>query len=97
MSEIIGPRPLGADQAFWWLIDQNHPVHLALVAEVAGPTTIEGSRAALREIQQRHPNLSGKIAKDGDSKLWFYHDAGASIPPSCRPTRSIGLDIGADA
>jgi NRPS condensation-like uncharacterized protein len=80
MSQIIKPRPLGADQTFWWLIDQNHPVHLALVAEVAGPTTIEGWRTALREIRRRHPNLSGRITKDENGNLWFCHLAGASIP-----------------
>jgi len=65
---------------FWWLIDQNHPVHVALVAEVAGPTTVDGWRMALGEMQRRHPNLSGKITRDEDANLWFHHVAGAPIP-----------------
>src|SRR5258707_1177216 len=79
-DEIFKPRPLGSDQTWWWLIDQNHPVHVALVAEVAGPTTIDGWRAALDEVQRCHPNLSGKITRDEDANLWFHHVAGAPIP-----------------
>jgi NRPS condensation-like uncharacterized protein len=65
---------------FWWLIDRNHPVHVALVAEVAGRTTVDGWRTALDEVQRRHPNLSGKITRDEDANLWFRHVAGAPIP-----------------
>jgi len=57
LNDIVKPRLLGSDQMFWWLIDQNHPVHVTLVAEVAGPTTVDGWRAALDEIQRCHPNL----------------------------------------
>jgi hypothetical protein len=80
MSSIVKPRLLGSDQMFWWLIDQNHPVHVALVAEVTGPTTLDGWRMALDEIQRCHPNLSGKITRDEDASLWFHHVAGAPIP-----------------
>jgi hypothetical protein len=79
-NEIVRPRRLGSDQMFWWLIDQNHPVHVALVAEVAGPTTVDGWRMALGEMQRRHPNLSGKITRDEDANLWFHHVADAPIP-----------------
>jgi NRPS condensation-like uncharacterized protein len=80
LNDIVKPRLLGSDQMFWWLIDQNHPVHVTLVAEVAGPTTVDGWRAALDEIQRCHPNLSGKISRDEDANLWFHHVAGAPIP-----------------
>jgi hypothetical protein len=79
-NDIVEPRPVGSDQAFWWLIDQNHPVHVALVAEVSGPTTVDGWRTALDEVQRCHPNLSGKIIRDEDADLWFHHVAGAPIP-----------------
>jgi hypothetical protein len=65
---------------FWWLIDQNHPVHVALVAEITGPTTVDRWRVALDEIQRCHPNLSGKIIRDKGANLWFHHVAGAPIP-----------------
>jgi hypothetical protein len=80
MSSIVKPRLLGSDQMFWWLIDQNYPVHVALVAEVTGPTTLDGWRMALDEIQRRHPNLSGKITREEDASLWFHHVADAPIP-----------------
>ena len=80
MHDIVEPRLLGSDQMFWWLIDQNHPVHIALVAEVTGPTTVEAWRMALDEVQRCHPNLSGRIARDENAGLWFHHVAGSPIP-----------------
>ncbi len=80
MNDIIKPRPLGSDQTFWWLIDQNHPVHVVLVAQITGPTTVHAWRAALNEVQRRHPNLAGKIRKDEAGDLWFHHVPGAPIP-----------------
>src|SRR5260370_19861993 len=79
-NEIVKPRLLGSDQMFWWLIDQNHPVHAALVAEVAGPTTVDQWRLALDQVQRSHPNLSGKITRAEDGNLWFHHVAGVLIP-----------------
>ena len=79
MSDAIEPRPLGADQAFWWLLDQNHPVHVAMVAEVVGPTTIRDWQGALEAVQRRHPNLCGKIVADNHGGLWFHHVADAPI------------------
>src|ERR1700704_3918088 len=46
MNDIVKPRLLGSDQMFWRLIDQNHPVHVALVAEVTGPTPLDGWEGA---------------------------------------------------
>jgi hypothetical protein len=80
MDGNVKPRLLGSDQMFWWLIDQNHPVHAALVAEVAGPTTVNQWRLALDEVQRSHPNLSGKISQAEDGNLWFHHVAGVLIP-----------------
>jgi NRPS condensation-like uncharacterized protein len=80
MDGIVKPRLLGSDQTFWWLIDQNHPVHAALVAEVAGPTTVDQWRLALDQVQRSHPNLSGKITRAEDGNLWFHHVAGVLIP-----------------
>ncbi|MGJ4941179.1 condensation domain-containing protein [Bradyrhizobium sp. HKCCYLS1011] len=79
MSNVIEPHPLGSDQAFWWLLDQNHPAHVAMVAEVVGPTTIEDWRGALQAVQRRHPNLCGKIVADDRGRLWFHHVADAPI------------------
>jgi hypothetical protein len=80
MNEFNKPRPVGSDQAFWWLLDQHHPVHVTVVAQVAGSTTVEAWRTALNAIQRRHPNLSGYIRKHEDGDLWFHHVASAPIP-----------------
>jgi Condensation domain len=79
-NEVTAPRRVGSDQAFWWLIDQNHPVHVALVAEVTGPTAVDAWSLALGEIQRRHPNLCGRIIRGEDSHLWFHRVADAPIP-----------------
>jgi NRPS condensation-like uncharacterized protein len=80
MNDIVKPRPLGSDQVFWRLIDQNHPVHIVLVAQVMGPTIVDAWRTALNEVQRRHPNLSGQISKHEDGGLWLHHAPDAPIP-----------------
>lgn len=80
MDGTVRPRLLGSDQRLWWLIDQSHPVHAALVAEIAGPTTVGQWRLALDQVQRSHPNLSGKITRADDGDLWFHHVAGVLIP-----------------
>jgi hypothetical protein len=73
-------RPLGSDQMFWWLINQNHPTHFAIVAEIHGPTTVECWRKALASLQRRHPNFAVNITQGKDSDLWFQHIEEAPIP-----------------
>ncbi|MBV9877440.1 MAG: hypothetical protein JO025_22115 [Verrucomicrobia bacterium] len=53
-------RPLGTFEHFFWLLDQNRPVHFALAAQVQGATEIEQWRNALDLVQRRHPLLSPK-------------------------------------
>ena len=50
-------RPLGSFEEFFWLIDQNRPLHFALAAQVQGPTTVGRWRDALDLVQRRHPLL----------------------------------------
>jgi hypothetical protein len=42
-------RPLGSFEEFFWLIDQNRPLHFALAAQVQGPTAVGRWRGALFE------------------------------------------------
>jgi NRPS condensation-like uncharacterized protein len=83
----ISTRPIGSDQMFWWLIDQNHPVHVALVAEVAGQTAVDQWRKALDDVQRSHPNLSGKISRDAAANLRFE-----VIPDMPIPLRVVAGD-----
>ena len=72
-------RPLGALEHFFSLVDQHRSVHFSMAAHVEGSTTISGWRAALDELQERHPLLSvGIDAKNGTPH--FRRVPNATIP-----------------
>ena len=73
-------RPLGSFEEFFWLIDQNRPVHFALAAQVQGPTTAGQWRGALDLVQRRHPFLSVFIGTNGSSHPHFVQETTAAIP-----------------
>jgi hypothetical protein len=73
-------RPLGTFEEFFWLIDQNRPVHFALAARVQGPTTVGRWRGALDLVQRRHPFFSVCIEKNGKSAPHFRQEKAAPIP-----------------
>ena len=73
-------RPLGSFEEFFWLIDQNRPVHFALAAEVQGLTMIGRWREALDLVQRRHPLLSVCIEKKENSHPYFRQETGVPIP-----------------
>jgi hypothetical protein len=54
-------RALGAMERLFWLMDQKHPAHLAVTAEVKGFTKVQSWRNALDAVQRRHPVLSTSI------------------------------------
>jgi hypothetical protein len=73
-------RPLGSFEEFFWLIDQNRPVHFALAAHVEGPATVRRWRDALDLVQRRHPLLSVCIDTNGNSHPHFRQETGVPIP-----------------
>jgi hypothetical protein len=60
-------RALGARERMFWFMDQKHPVHLTVTAEVKGITKVQSWRDALDSVQKRHPILSTSIKKRGGS------------------------------
>jgi hypothetical protein len=54
-------RPLGSFEHLFWLIDQSHPVHFAVTAEVEGDISPRDWRQALDRVQDRHPLLNVSI------------------------------------
>jgi hypothetical protein len=56
-------RALGAREHMFWLMNQKHPVHLTVTAEVKGITKVQSWRDALDAVQKRHPILSTSIKK----------------------------------
>ena len=73
-------RSLGAMERLFWLMDQNHPVHLTVTAEVKGITKVQDWRDALDAVQRRHPVLSTSIKSNEEGQPALYKVDGARIP-----------------
>ena len=73
-------RALGAMERLFWLMDQNHPAHLTVTAEVKGFTTVQNWRYALDAVQRRHPVLSTSIHRNEEGQPALYQVGAAPIP-----------------
>jgi NRPS condensation-like uncharacterized protein len=73
-------RALGAMERLFWLMDQNHPAHLTVTAEVKGFTNVQSWRDALHEVQKRHPVLSTSINRNEKGQPALYQVDAAPIP-----------------
>jgi NRPS condensation-like uncharacterized protein len=73
-------RALGAREHMFWLMDQKHPVHLTVTAEVKGITKAQSWRDALDAVQKRHPILSTSIKRNEEGQPALYQVDPAPIP-----------------
>jgi NRPS condensation-like uncharacterized protein len=73
-------RALGAREHMFWLMNQKHPVHLTVTAEVKGFTKVQSWRDALDAVQKRHPVLSTSINRNKAGQPALYQVDGAPIP-----------------
>jgi len=73
-------RALDAKEHMFWLMDQKHPVHLTVTAEVKGITKVQNWRDALDEVQRRHPVLSTSIKRNENGQPALYRVDAAPIP-----------------
>jgi NRPS condensation-like uncharacterized protein len=73
-------RALGAREHMFWLMDQKHPVHLTVTAEVKGVTKAQSWRNALDAVQKRHPILSTSIKRNEAGQPALYQVDAAPIP-----------------
>jgi NRPS condensation-like uncharacterized protein len=73
-------RALGAMERLFWLMDQNHPAHLTVTAEVKGITNVLDWRDALDEVQKRHPVLSTSINRNKEGQPALYQGDAVPIP-----------------
>jgi NRPS condensation-like uncharacterized protein len=73
-------RALGAREHMFWLMNQKHPVHLTVTAEVKGFTKVQSWRDALDAVQKRHPILSTSINRNKAGQPALYQVDGAPIP-----------------
>lgn len=99
LPEVL--RPLGAFEHLFWLIDQNHPVHFAMAAEIEGDASPRAWRQALDRLQQRHPLLGVSIHAAPGRAPDFHRGEPAPIPlriiedddPSSRWTVEAGEEL----
>src|ERR1700730_14464646 len=73
-------RALGAREQMFWLMNQKHPVHLTVTAEVKGITKAQNWRDALDAVQKRHPILSTSIKRNEEGQPALYQVDAAPIP-----------------
>lgn len=73
-------RALGAMERLFWLMDQNHPAHLTVTAEVKGTTKVQNWRDALDAVQRRHPVLSTSIHRNEEGQPALFRVDAAPIP-----------------
>lgn len=73
-------RALGAMERLFWLMDQKHPVHFTVTAEVKGITKVQSWRDALDAVQRRHPILSASIHRNEDGQPALYQVDASPIP-----------------
>jgi NRPS condensation-like uncharacterized protein len=73
-------RALGAMERLFWFMDQNHPAHLTVTAEVKGFTTVQSWKDALDAVQRRHPVLSTSIKRNEEGQPALYQVDAAPIP-----------------
>ena len=73
-------RALGARERLFWFMDQKHPTHLTVTAEVQGFTKVQNWRDALDAVQRRHPVLSASINRNEEGQPALYRVEAAPIP-----------------
>jgi hypothetical protein len=73
-------QALGVRERLFWLIDQKHPTHLTVTAEVRGFTKVQSWRDALDAVQRRHPILSTSINRNEEGQPALYQADAAPIP-----------------
>jgi NRPS condensation-like uncharacterized protein len=61
-------------------MDQKHPTHLTVTAEVRGFTKVQSWRDALDAVQRRHPVLSTSINRNEEGQPALYQADAAPIP-----------------
>jgi Condensation domain len=77
-SELL--RPLGSFEHLFWLMDQSHPAHFTVTAEVEGEVSPRDWRQALDRVQARHPLLNVSIEGAPGRVPHYRREQSAPIP-----------------
>jgi hypothetical protein len=81
-------RPLGASERLHWLLDQSHPTHFMIVAQVSGATEADEWRRALDTVFKRTPLLAARVVQTENGGLSFAA-SGRRMP--VRIIRDLGI------
>jgi hypothetical protein len=73
-------RTLGAFEKAFWLLDQIDSKDFCLAADISGTQPVEKWRKAIDMVQQRHPNLSVRVALDDLARPTLQHVENLPIP-----------------
>ncbi|UOQ69366.1 phthiocerol/phthiodiolone dimycocerosyl transferase family protein [Hymenobacter volaticus] len=73
-------RTLGAFEKTFWLLDQIDSKDFCLAADISGTQPVEKWRKAIDIVQQRHPNLSVRVALDELGRPTLQHVENLPIP-----------------
>jgi NRPS condensation-like uncharacterized protein len=78
--ETATPRPLGALEKLFWLMDQNRPMHFAIAAEIGGSTRVEQWRDALDRVCRQSALVWSRIVPGERGAPVFQPAPRGSIP-----------------
>jgi hypothetical protein len=73
-------RPLGAMEKIFYLVNQHHSNHFAMVGEVAGPTRIELWQNGLDQVARHSTLVWSRIEQNSDGVPAFRQAPQGSIP-----------------
>jgi hypothetical protein len=91
MNSLIKPvvsraeRALSAIEKFFYLLNQNHPNHFAMVGEVSGPTRINQWKGALDRVAQHSHLVWSRIERDSAGVPVFRPVSHGSVPLKVMP------------
>ncbi|MBN3762931.1 condensation protein [Burkholderia sp. Ac-20365] len=77
---IRAARSLGAMEKFFYLLNQSHPNHFAMAAEVSGVTHVEQWQNALDLVAHHSPLVWSRVERDGSGALAFAPVPHGSVP-----------------
>jgi NRPS condensation-like uncharacterized protein len=73
-------RSLGGMEKLFYLLNQNHPTHFAMVGEVTGPTRVDQWRKGLDQVARHSPLVWSRIELDSNGVPVFRPASPGSIP-----------------
>lgn len=83
-------RPLGAMEKFFYLLNQSHPNHFVMAADISGPTRIDQWQDALDLVAHHSPLVWSRIDHNSDGKPVFTPVPHGSVPLKITPHSASG-------